>query len=759
MGRTTPYQASFNGGELSERMMGRADQSAYAISGEKLENFVPLVQGPLLKRSGTRHVAAAKGPCILIDYEFNTTQAYVIEAGAGYLRFFTNNAQILSTGVPYEVATPYTIDQVRALDHAASGDVLYLVDGAHQQRILSRTGAESFALATFDTSGGPFDDGNSDQSITVSASNSIGSVTLTASASIFLAGHVGGLFLMEARDYAEIPAWEPDASVAADDLRCWEGRVYLMVGGAARTGTVPPIHSEGAEWDGSGTGTDTAGNARGGVQWQYLHDRFGILKITALTSSTVVSATVLRRLPGNSAAANDYTPPIRPAPGDENWAPPPGGTSYAAPYTWRWSFGAFSDARGWPDAVFIWNERLVLAKGNTLYGSVVGAYSDFRERNEAGEISADMAFRFTLNSPNAIRWIGGDEKLLIGTSKKEHVAGPASNAGAAGPLNFKAPAHSSTGSAPVRPVEVSGRHLFVERSSRRLMELDYGIERDRFEPDDLTVMAEHIGRAGFAWLAWQQSPHSLVWGGMADGTLAAMTYLPKQEVRSWCRATLAEGSAARWGCCIPDPGGQRDQLWLAVERAGAWWIERLEAFWETGDARNSAFFVDHGLSYAGAPASVISGLDHLAGEEVAVLADGSPVPALTVSAAGAITLARPASSVHVGKAYRATFKSLRLEAGGDDGSGQGKVKRLHKLVIRVLETLGLRYAVQGEDYTPIEHRLASDNLSEAVPLYTGDVQLDCIGIYERNGQVEIESFQPLPACILALIPTAMVGIQ
>ncbi len=736
MARATAMQASVNAGELSPRMMGRIDQSVYSIAGEKMENFVPLIQGPMLKRSGVRHVATAKGPCRLIDFEFNTTQSYIVEAGNLYARFFTNDTQIMKGGVPYEIATPYRLAEVEELDMVASADVLYLVHGRHQMRTLSRTGAERFALAPLELTGGPFDDDNIDERVSVASSGATGDVTLTASAtgggnaSIFKEGDVGGLFRLEARDFSSVPSWEPDLTIIVGELRTWDGKVYECVSGT-RTGTIPPIHSEGVEWDGAGTGTYRDATAAGGVKWLYLHDRFGTLKITGYKSPSQVTATVIRRVPVMAAG------------------------------TWRWAFGAFSATRGWPEAVWIWNERLVLAKGASCYASVVGSYADFRERNESGEITADMAFRFTLNSPNAIRWIMGDEQLLLGTAKKEHVGSAAGGSGVPGPGNFKAPAQTDYGSARVKPISVGGRVLFVEKGGRRLREMDFKFQRDRFDAPDLTILASHVTKSRIKWLARQSSPHSLVWVGMNDGTMACMAYSPEQEVKGWCRTPLAEGSIVRSGAVIPDPAGELDQLWVYVEHKGKHLIGRLEEFWDdAGGLRADAFFVDHGLSYTGDPVTLISGLEHLAGEEVSILADGAVLTPQFVSGDGKIKLAKPASKVHVGLHYRAYFKSLRIEAGGDDGTAQGKIKRINRLVLRVLETVGLRVKVQGADqWTEIERSKLTDVLEAPEPLFTGDEIIEPIGDYERGGQIEIESHEPLPACILAMIPTLKVGIQ
>jgi hypothetical protein len=53
----SPILTSFNGGELSQRMHGRTDQGIYSVSAAEMENFVPTVEGPAMKRTGFRFIS------------------------------------------------------------------------------------------------------------------------------------------------------------------------------------------------------------------------------------------------------------------------------------------------------------------------------------------------------------------------------------------------------------------------------------------------------------------------------------------------------------------------------------------------------------------------------------------------------------------------------------------------------------------------------------------------------------------------------
>ena len=151
------------------------------------------------------------------------------------------------------------------------------------------------------------------------------------------------------------------------------------------------------------------------------------------------------------------------------------------------------------------------------------------------------------------------------------------------------------------------------------------------------------------------------------------------------------------------------------------------------------FHVDSGLSYNGAPAIVFGGLQHLEGEEVAILANGDILANQTVSG-GTITLATAASIVHAGLPYNTDIKTLRMDPG--DGSFQGKIKRIHKLILRLFQTMGYQF---GKD----EDSLDTVTQTE---LTTEDVEKTFEGIYDTLGQVFIRKSDAGPLTLLAIIP-------
>ena len=147
MAKSSPILNAFNAGELSPEFKGRIDLEKFRKGCERLENFLPRIHGPARKRPGTRFVAEVKDSADatrLIPFEYSTTQAYVLEFGDLYIRFYLDGGVVESSpGVPYEIVSPYTSAQLAALEYAQSADVIYITHPAHPPYKLARTSALS----------------------------------------------------------------------------------------------------------------------------------------------------------------------------------------------------------------------------------------------------------------------------------------------------------------------------------------------------------------------------------------------------------------------------------------------------------------------------------------------------------------------------------------------------------------------------------------------------------------------------------------
>ena len=709
-----PAQTSFNAGELSPLLKGRPTLDKYRNGCETLENFIPQIQGPARKRPGTRFVAEVKDSADatrLIPFEYSTTQAYVLEFGDLYIRFYLDGGVVESSpGVPYEIVSPYTAAQVAALEYAQSADVVYITHPDHAPYKLARTSALSWTITAVTFAWPPFNDENVG-TITLTAGAVTGATTLTASASLFVAADVGSYFKISEVSASKYNQWTTGVSITSGDIVYYLGNIYQS-GTTAAAGSRPPIHTSGAESDGA-------------VTWTFLHDGAGYAQVTGYTSATVVNATVIKRLPATALTGST-----------------------------RWSEGAWSARRGYPHAVTFYEDRLWFAgsasKPQTLWASVSGDY----ENHKYGT-NDDDALNYTINTQdmNTIEWLAPTKVLAIGTANDEFTLSATQISDPVTPTNVKITPQTTFGSATdVKPLRVGSVILFLQRAGRKLREYAYQFDTDSFVAPNMNVLADHITESGVLELAYQQEPSQIVWAPRTDGVLTGMTYERTEDVVGWHRHTIG-GGIVESAVTVPHWDGDQDVLWLIVRRTIDGSTVRYVEYVEKYMTDEYAFFVDCGLTYDGSPVTAISGLDHLEGEEVAVLVDGAVHPNRTVSA-GAINLQLAGSVVNVGLPYTATIKTMPIDIATNAGTSFIDEKRAHKIVMQLYQTgPGLWYGPNENEMDEYAVRSSQDAMDNPVPLFTGFTEaLAWPSGSERGPQLMIQHRLPLPCTVVALIP-------
>ena len=197
------------------------------------------------------------------------------------------------------------------------------------------------------------------------------------------------------------------------------------------------------------------------------------------------------------------------------------------------------------------------------------------------------------------------------------------------------------------------------------------------------------------------------------------------------------------------------QVWVIVKRTvngiTRRYVEYLNVF-DFDQTDNTTFnFLDSALSYSGVAVSTISGLDHLEGQVVGILADGATHPNKTVTS-GAISLDRSAKNVKVGLNYTSLLQTMRLNGGSQDGTSQGKTKRIYDITVRMFETIGVEVGPNLSDMERIPFRSSADLMDEGIPTFTGDKEVEFRGNYETDGFIFVRQTQPLPFTILSLYP-------
>ena len=457
----------------------------------------------------------------------------------------------------------------------------------------------------------------------------------------------------------------------------------------------------------------------------------GKAKITSRTSTTVVVCTITTAFTNTNA-------------------------------TEAFNLGAFSDTTGHPSCVSFFEQRLVFAgtldEPQTLFFSKAGDYENMTTGTNADDA---MVYTIASNQVNAIRYMKAVRTLVVGTTGGEFTVSADGTDASITPTNITIKRQSSFGSANVDAIPAGNAILFLQKAKRKIRELQYNFDSDGYQAPDLTILNETVTDTGINEMSYQQEPGSNIWCVRDDGVLACLTYQRSENVIAWSRHIFGgEFGSGRAVCeSIASISGTltEDEVWVIVKRtingATKRYVECFSDFdFDETDA-NDFKFLDSHLSYSGSATTTLSGLAHLEGQTVSILADGAAHANKTVSS-GAITLDRSATKACVGLSYDSILQTMRIEGGAAEGTSQGKTKRISKVVLRLFETVGVKVGPSLTNLELIPFRTTSSLLSNPVDtLLSGDKEIEFNDDYNSDGFIFIKQDQPLPCSILAIYPT------
>lgn len=419
---------------------------------------------------------------------------------------------------------------------------------------------------------------------------------------------------------------------------------------------------------------------------------------------------------------------------------------------------------GQPSVVTVFDERLCLCgsagKPDTIFLSRTNDWPNFAMNTNTepgGDPLADDAIEFTLTGDEVcgIKDAVPRKDLWLIASGGEWVAGSSTSGDAITPENRKATNESPYGSSGVGAVVCGGGVLYVDQSRRKIRVMNYQFADDSFSSSDTTILSEHITKPGICAISYAQHPDSVLWCLRDDGVLVGLTYEPRQEVVAWHRHET-DGKIESIACMFNSDTSE-SELWCVIKRTlgdgtEKRYIEVMEAQFD-GDEAKEAFFVDSGISYEGAAKTEFSGLDHLEGLEVQILADGGVKKNQTVTS-GSIVLDQPASVVHVGLPFKSVLQPPRIEAGSQRGTAQGKRKRVLECSVRFYKTIGAKVGPSPDKLKSV--KFDDGQLNTAAPLYSGDHRIPFPKGWDRDGLVTVVQDLPLPMSILMIIPKVVV---
>jgi hypothetical protein len=720
----------------------------------------------------------------MVRFQFSDTQAYMLEFGNLYVRFYKDNGRIEESGIAVELTTPYPTSVLFDLMFAQSADTMFIAHRDYAPRQIERTSHTDWTI---------------NETAFISAPTSFVSVADAVTNGTF-----------------------------RNNLTGW-----TVISGNDVTAT-------GFDVDLDNSGTSAV------IQQQVTVDSGQAYELTfnftdhSHTTSTNRKLTVQS---GSTAGGTDHLASTEVTTGQHSFTFTPGaattylrfsntntGVATVGAVSLRRTSGGTVDANTYPGAVTFYEQRLFWAGSRnhpqTFWGSQTGSYLNM----DPATADADHSVQFSVaaDSLDAIVWIGSARDLILGSYGSEHSAnGGVDNA--IQPASINVTLQSAFGSERIIPVNAGHALLFVARGGKKVREFVFNFDVDGFKAPDLTLLAAHITNNGITQMAYQQDPDSVCWCSTSTGELIGMTYLADQNVIAWHRHPLG-GTLAMVESVgvIPDITKGEDQLWVSVKHqvngvdsryvgyldpdlfvdhavelnspitiSGATKanpvvitatahglsngdqvdIENVAGMTELNNKRytvsnqsTNTFELQNiestpvnvdGTSYStylsGGEArlcvTTLSGLDYLEGESIEIVDRDTIVYSDVAVSGGSVTIpnSERVSRVYAGKHYDSTLKPVRPEYGSPQGMTQGKRKRWNKIGLRLSDTLG--GTVNGDNIEYLNDQTITD---VGLGLYTGDKMMDTTD-WNPDGFVTIVQNKPLPMTVNAVFGDLSVG--
>lgn len=416
----------------------------------------------------------------------------------------------------------------------------------------------------------------------------------------------------------------------------------------------------------------------------------------------------------------------------------------------REDWNPFADGNN-PGVVAFHQQRMVLAATpgtpQAFYMSRTGDFESFRKSRPLQD-DDPVEYLIASGSIDSVTWVASFGDLLVGTSGSEYKA-TGGDGSAITPQKISITAQSYWGSAGLAPIIIGNSVLHVQRHGSRVRDLYYSLEKDGYAGNDLSILAPHLfeGHTIKQW-AYQQSPGSTIWCVRDDGLLLAFTYMKEHDIWGWSRH-ITEGKVLS-AAAVADRNG--DALVMVVQRTIAgrerYFLERLAPVWGDSQPISEAYFVDCGRSIrTDTPASVVTGLEHLEGCTLAVLADGSPVEGCVVRQ-GRIELPYAATVVQAGLPYLSVLSPLPVESDLTSGTTLTQGRAYGACTMRMYRSVGGQYGPSRAELYDLP--FVPEHWSEAVQPFSGDLTCAPCGGWDNQASIWLVQQRPLPFRILAL---------
>lgn len=793
MAKTTTIQTNFNAGELSPNLGGHIDLDRYANGVKEARNTVLQVEGGGQRRPGLRQIAAAKYPdrtTRLIPFVFSKDQAYVIELGDGYARFYEPSGQIVSGSDPIEITTPWPQTEVFNVEFAQRSDTMFMANGGFAIKRLVRVLQTAWTIGDAPFDPGPIDEIGTRPAATLNLSALlVGTPGIATAAGAFIPSDVGRN-IIAGSGQAEIGSYIDSSNVSYTVTSTFGANAVAAnawkLDQSPRVAITPSISTP---VDG-----DIALTADGvpiGVQTLSLSA--GVMTVTTVTNHGLVTGQQIAMSGFESAgldglyylsgtpAANVFTfafsgtlltggtfGSVYPYGTGQAWRLTDVGsyvsingglvqingvdgglakafgkiireltaTVTAPPDSWSLMSPVWNPVDGYPRAVSLYQQRLYAAGSSNypenIWASGTGLYFDFTPGTDDSD---SFSYAADSDQVNQVAHLASSRVLAVLTQGEEFVV-TAGTASSITPTNIDVSSQSIYGCSPARPVRVANELIYLQRAGKKVRAMNYDFNTDSFPSANLTRLASHITGPGVIDMTFQAEPNPVVWMVRSDGVLVSMTYDSSDGVCGFAQHTT--DGLFKSVCAIP--GSDGDIVFVLVQRTiNGQTVQNVEQFDPT--VMTDAAIV--GTSAGGS--SVWTGLSTLEGKTVDVKGDGTYLGTFTV-AGGQITIPRSAKSIEIGLHYDNWLLTLTPNLGGGGVTSQGNQATTSKVTVRVLDTINL--LVDGQRVAFVQ--LGADVLDKPPTPFTGDKDITDLG-WDTISQIELRQDQPYAWYVLAMI--------
>ena len=620
--------SNFSRGELAPQIEGRPDLAAFFNGCSILENFWIFYEGGVFRRYGMAFINETKDSTkfsILIPFKFNIEQAYFIEAGHLYFRFYrrglsgSNRLKRIETsaGTPIEIVTPYTETDLKELQWAGLADVLYFAHPNYQPRRLSRVSDTSWVLALHVPNPGPSSEIDEPITVVGGPSANIGTIKLRTPTDYFLAADVGRQIIAGAGK-ATIIALDTARQVSATVIDSFAATITAGPNTLTSVGTAVTSTAHGLAVNnlvvltsGAQSGELRVVTVVGGVDVFTVDAAFSLDQSSGVTWNKIVgfaanawsfrgspqtTLDVDAKLAGSAvniaAGANAFRSSYV-----GKFFKLYGGTIEATTFTsatamvgkgittlaasnldnpaiaiagsWTLETLSWSDARGWPNTVEFHQGRLAyggtLSQPTTWWESATDSFDNFATGSEAAD---GLQYTIASRSVNTIEWLKSLKHLFIGDAETERNArGPGIDQPLGGDVIPFVSDDGDDGSMSTMSLAIQRAVIFIQTFGRKIIGVAYDLNDDAFTGVNLCTHARHIGGlTGFRQHppVYQKEPNYLTHFLRNDGQVASLTLLRKEQVNGWSRMITDGGVESV--CAIPDKYHGKTDLGFVVKR-------------------------------------------------------------------------------------------------------------------------------------------------------------------------------------------------